>query len=210
MKKILFTCSIIIEILFSACSSTQIISSWKEPNKKVEVEKLNKVLVLALFKDESTRHKTEDHMVGFLGGKGVVSYNYLDANFDKANESLLRDQIKADGFDAAVTMRLVDVEQEKIYPSANNSLNPNIYRNFSSYYYDSRSNYSLPGYYATSKIYTIETIVFSITENKIIWSGLTKSTNPKGLQKMTDEVAHAVYRKMIKQGFISSGENKSL
>jgi hypothetical protein len=203
MKKIILPALIIITALITSCSSTRITSSWREPDKTVVVEKLNKVLVVALFKDETSRHRAEDQMAGYLGGKGIVSYNYLDADFNKANEALLREKIKTDGFDAAVTMRLVDVDKEKIYTPGNISFYPSYYRNFSGYYYRSWSNYSTPGYYTTTKTYTIETNVYSIKEDKIIWSGLTETTNPDGVKKMTEEVAHVVYMKMVKEGFIS-------
>ena len=203
MKKIILPVLIIITALVASCSSTKITSSWREPDKAVVVEKLNKVLVVALFKDEISRHKAEDQMASYLKGKGIVSYNYLDASFNKANEELLRTKIKADGFDAAVTMRLVDVDKEKIYTPGNTSFYPTYYRNFSGYYYRSWNNYSTPGYYSTTKTYTIETNVYSIKEDKIIWSGLTETTNPDGVNKMTAEVSKAVYGKMVKEGFIS-------
>ena len=203
MKKTILWASIIISFLISGCVSTKITSSWREPDKSVVVEKLNKVLVVALFKDETSRHRAEDQMAGYLSGKGIASYNYLDASFNKANEELLRRKIKADGFDGAVTMRLVDVEKEKTYTPGNISLYPQYYRNFSGYYHRSWSNYSTPGYYTTTKVYTIETNVYSIKEDRIIWSGLTETTNPDGVKKITEEVAQAVYKKMVKEGFIS-------
>jgi hypothetical protein len=134
-------------------------------------------------------------MAGYLTGKGVVSYNYLDANFNKKNEDALRAKIKKDGFDGAVTMRLVDVDKEKIYNPGNREFYPGFYRNFSGYYYRSWSYYSTPGYYSTTKTYTIETNVYSIKEDKIIWSALTETTNPDGVKKMTEEVAKLVFKK---------------
>lgn len=203
MTKIILPTIIAVIVIISSCSSTRITSSWREPDKTVVFEKLNKVLVVALFKDETSRHNAEDQMAGYLDGKGIVSYNYLDANFNKANEESLREKIKADGFDAAVTMRLVDVDKEKIYNPGNNSFYPRYYRNFSGYYYRSWNYYSTPGYYTTTKTYSIETNVYTIKEDKIIWSGVTATTNPDGLQKMTEAVAHAVYKKMLKEGFVS-------
>ncbi len=190
-------------IFCSSCSSTKITNSWREEDKTVVIQKLNKVLVVALFKDETSSHRAEDQMANYLEGKGIVSYNYLDANFNKANEDLLKKKIKADGFDGAVTMRLVDVDKEKIYTPGNITYYPTYYRSFSGYYYRSWSNYSTPGYYSTTKTYTIETNVYSIKEDKIIWSGITETTNPAGLQKMTEEVANAVYKRMLKEGFVS-------
>lgn len=203
MKKIIIFALIICTVVVASCNSTKITSSWREPDKQVAVDKLNKVLVLALFKDETSSRKAEDQMAGYLNGKGVVAYNYLDHNFDTKNEDDLREKIKLDGFDGAVTMRLVDVDKEKIYTPGNASLYPSYYRNFSGYYYRSGSYYSNPGYYSTTKTYTVETNVYSLKEDKIIWTGLTETTNPDGVKKLTEEVAKVIYKKMIQEGFIS-------
>jgi malate synthase len=203
MKKTILPAVLMAVIISASCTSTKITSSWREPDKAVAVSTLNKVLVVALFKDETSRHKAEDQMAGYLNGKGVVSYNYLKESFDKKNEDALREKIKKDGFDGAVTMRLVDVDKEKIYTPGNTSLYPSYYRNFSGYYYRSYSFFSDPGYYSTTKTYTVETNVYSIKEDKIIWSALTKTSDPDGLQKMTEEVTKVVYKKMVKEGFIS-------
>jgi hypothetical protein len=203
MKKLILSALLAVTIIAPSCTSTKITSSWREPDKTVAVAALNKVLVVALFRDETSRHKAEDQMAGYLNGKGIVSYSYLKESFDKKNEDALREKIKADGFDGAVTMRLIDVDKEKIYTPANTSLYPSYYRNFSGYYYRSYSYFSNPGYYSTTKTYTIETNVYSIKEDKIIWSALTKTSDPDGVQKMTEEVAKVVYKKMVKEGFIS-------
>lgn len=203
MKKIMLPALLVGTMVAASCTSTKITSSWREPDKTVVVDKLNKVLVVALFKDETSRHKAEDQMAGYLNGKGIVSYNYLKESFDKKNEDALREKIKADGFDGAVTMRLVDVDKQENYTIGNISSYPTYYRNFSGYYHRSWSYYSTPGYYTTTKTYTIETNVYSIKEDKIIWSGLTETTNPDGVKKLTEEVAAEVYKKMVKEGFIS-------
>ena len=62
--------------------------------------------------------------------------------------------------------------------------------------------------FASTIIYTIETNVYSIKEDKIIWSGLTKTTKADGVKKIPEEVAEAVYKKMVKEGFISKWWNK--
>ena len=142
-------------------------------------------------------------MVSYLNGKGIVSYNYLKEGFDKKNEDAIRKKIKADGFDGAITMRLIDVEKDEQYVRGNRSNFPIYYQNFSGYYHNMWSFYQTPGYFTTTKIYTIESNVYSIKDDKIIWSGLTETTNPDGVKKMTAEVAQAVYKQMIKEGFIN-------
>lgn len=202
MKNIFIPTILMTVLLTVSCSTTRITSSWRLPDKSVVVENLHKVLVVALFKDETSRRKAEDQMAGYLQGKGIVSYSYLKESFDKKNEEALIEKIKADGFDGAVTMRLVDVDKEKVYKPGNISSYPSFYRNFSGYYYRSFSYLSNPGYYTTTKTYIIEINVYSIKEDKIIWSCLTETTDPEGVKKMTEEVVKVVYKKMIEEGFI--------
>ena len=203
MKKYLFlfiTAGII--LLYSCSSSTEITSSWHEPSKHISIAKLEKVLVVALFKSKISSHLAEDQMVSYLGEKGVVSYNYLDSNFNKKNADAIRSTIKYDGFDGAITMRLIDAEKERVYNPSNFELYPPYYSNFSGYYYRNFPYYSNEGYYTTSKVFTVETSVFSIKDDKIIWIGLTKTTNPDGVDKMMQEIAHVVYKRMLREGFI--------
>lgn len=190
-------------IIHTSCVSTTIISSWKEQNKQIEIGKLHKVLVVALFKDETNRRKAEDQMVIYLKGKGIVSYNYLDDNISAKNEEAIRDKIKTDGFDGAITMRLIDVDKEKTYTPGNITSYPSYYQTFGGYYYRNWNYYRTPGYYSTTKTYTIETNVFSIKEDKIIWTGITQTTNPEGVNKLTEEVTKVVYKKMVSEGFIN-------
>ena len=204
MKKIISFVGVMYMIIAASCtSSTRIVSSWREPNKQVSVEKLNKVLVVALFKDETNRRMAEDQMVGYLSGKAVASYNYLDDDMNKKDENAIRDKIRADGYDGAITMRLVDVDKEKTYTPGNTSAYPTYYRTFGGYYRRSWSYYSTPGYYSTTKTYTVETNVYSIKEDKIIWTSLTETTDPEGVQKLTEEVSNVVYKQMVKEGFVS-------
>jgi len=202
MKNLVLAIYIFGVLGISACSSTKITSTWQEPNKEISLNKLNKVLVVALFQNETSRRKAEDQMVEYLSGKGVVSYNYLDKNISEKNEEIIREKIRQDGFDGAITMRLLDVDQEQVYSRNDISMYPSYYRNFSGYYFRNWGYYSNPNYYLTTKTYTVETNVFSIKEDKIIWTGITKTTDPSGVTKMTQEIGKAVFKEMVKEGFV--------
>ncbi len=202
MKKIMLFVCLIAVLLMLSCNSTKITSSWREPDKTLTISQLNKVLVVALFNNETNRHKAEDQMAGYLKGKGVVSYNYFSDKFNRTNEAAIRESIAADGFDGAIKMRLIDVEKEKIYLPSNQPLYPAYSRNFPAYYYRNYGYYQQQNYYRTTRIYTIETNVYSIKEDKIIWTALTKTTDPEGVNKLTGETAKVVYKQMIKEGFL--------
>lgn len=203
MKKIILTISILSVCLAASCSSTRITSSWREPDKSVDIGHLSKVLVVALLNSESNRHKAEEQMAKYLQGKGVVSYKYLNYSFNENDEAALRATIKADGFDGAITMRLLDVEKEITYTPGSIATYPRYYRTFGGYYIRSWQYFSTPGSYSTTRRFTIETNVYSIKEDRIIWTGLTESTNPQGVARMMEEITEVVYDTMVSEGFIS-------
>lgn len=186
-----------------SCKSTKIASSWKESGKQVDLKNLNKILVVAMLKNENSRHQAESEMVEFLDGKGVASYDYLKVNFNKSNEEALRDKIKKDGFDGAITMRLLDVERERNYTLS--YIGPNGWNpiSFPNYYYRSWPNNQENGYYLTTKTFVVEIAIFSIIEDKIIWTSETRTINPEGVDKMTKEISKVLYKRMVKEGFLA-------
>ncbi len=201
MKNIALRVILIIAILTS-CNSTKITNSWREPNKQLYNGEWNKILVVALLKNETNRRKVEDELLNYLNGKGFVSYKYLNDNFNKIDEDKFRNKIKADGFDGAITMRLIDVDKEKIYIPEQQNLYPNYYQNFSGYYQRGWTSYTTPGYYSLNKTFIVETVVYSIKDDKIIWSGITESFNPEGVVNMTSDISKLIYKKMLSEGFV--------
>jgi hypothetical protein len=198
----LFPGYIIIIILTISCTSTRITSSWRDSKRHVHMEELNKVLIVALIENETNRYKAEHQIVKYLKGKGVVSHDYLDANFNERSKEEIMEKIKDDGFDGIVLMYLLDVDKERIYMSDEINNNENGSSNFGAHYLRNHQRYIIQGPYITTKTYILETIIFSLKENKIIWSGITETFEPSGIKKMTNEISRVIYKQMIAEGFI--------
>lgn len=200
-KVILFT-ALVCTVLLNSCSSTHIASSWRDPDKQIHPTDWKKVLVMALLRNETNRRSAEDEMAEYLDGKGITSYSYLDENFNRKDEQALRSRIKKDGFDAAITMRLIDVDKEKVYTPQQYYMYPMYYNDFITYYYRNWMYYNIPGNYTITKKFIIETIIYSIKDDKIIWSGITETYDPKGVKRLTNEIARTLRNKMQQEGFI--------
>ena len=54
----------------------------------------------------------------------------------------------------------------------------------------------------TDTIVTIETLVYSLRQNKLVWAGQTKTTNPPGVDQLVKETSALVARELQKQGLI--------
>jgi hypothetical protein len=44
--------------------------------------------------------------------------------------------------------------------------------------------------------------MYSLKENKLIWSGVTNTVNPSDLDKMIEQIGKVVTEEMKKQGFL--------
>ena len=202
MKKSIFYSCFLLTLFFSSCTSTKIVSSWRQPDKHVHMDELKKVLVIAFIENETNRYKAEHQIVKYLDRKGFVSHEYLDERFNQKNEIEILDKIKTDGFDGIVLMRLIDVDKEKIYIPTRENYYPNDFQNFGGYYKVHHYRYLTSGYYMTTKTYILETVIFSLRDDKIIWSGITKTFQPGGIKKMTNKISKVIYKQMVEEKFI--------
>ena len=55
----------------------------------------------------------------------------------------------------------------------------------------------------TDEWVTIETLIYSLNQDKLLWAGTSRTSNPEGLQGLVTEVADAVASEVVKQGLIA-------
>jgi hypothetical protein len=191
---------IVISTLISCGPSTKIEKSWMEPGSSVTVSAPNKVLMIAMVKDETSRRVIEDHLVKRANGTGVASYTILSTDMLKAASDEELKKVLTDGkFTHVILMRLADVEKETSYvPGTTTS----FYGGYGRYYGYGAGMYSSPGYYTTDKNYFVETTVYSINPDKLLWTGTTKTVNPSKVEKTVNDIADVVAEKMKKDGFL--------
>jgi hypothetical protein len=184
-----------------ACSpSTEIVKSWREPSSVVSPTGNQKVMVIALVKDEASRRIVEDNLAKRLNGKGVPSYTILTEEMVKAaKEDALTEKLSQGGFTHVLMVRLADVEKETSYVPGTTT---GYYGGYGRYYGYGAAMYSTPGYYTTDKNYFIETSVYSINPDKLLWTGTTKTVNPSKMDKTVNDVAAVVTEQMKKDGFL--------
>jgi hypothetical protein len=181
--------------LVSCSPSTKIEKTWTDPSFTSGNVAFHKVLVIGQLGDESSRRIAEDKMVAsFKTVTGVQSYSYLQAA-DTARSSV-EERLKKDSFDGVVIMHLSAVDKSTSYVPGT------TYGGWYGHGYGYGGMYGSAGYYQENKTYYLETNLYSLTENKLLWSGTTSSLNPSKLDKTLDDVITALRDQMISQGLI--------
>ena len=191
---------IFIAAIIAGCGpSTQIEKSWKDPSAS-PVDKTAKILVVATVKDETSRRVIEDQLVKRIGSNAVASYTFLTPDVIKSTDSTALDnKLKRDNFTYVLIMRLADVEKELNYVPGTTT---GFYGGYGRFYGYGAGYYSDPGYYTTDKNYMIETTVYSVNPDKLLWTGTTKTVNPTKIEKTVNDIADVVSNKMRKDGFL--------
>lgn len=208
MKKSLFLLFVV--VLFYSCgSNTSIVNSWRDPKITVSQENFKKVLVVALVKDEASRRVTENRIAS-SNEIFKTSYQYLnEATKDLTKEQKLK-ILQDENFDGVVTMRLVSKEKETTYVPGTytgmyyggfDGMYTGMYGyGFGNWYGMYSPNFYDPGYYQETTSYMVETNIFSLKENKLIWTGTTESQYVTDLGQTVDAIMQAVVKEMRKDG----------
>ena len=182
--------------LVSCGPSTKIEKTWMEPGASVTPGATNKTMVIALVKDETSRRVIEDQLVKRLGGSATSSYTMLP---NGSTEDQLKQKLTEGNYTHVLLMRLADVEKETSYVPGTTTA---FYGGYGRYYGYGAGMYGTPGYYTTDKNYFVETTVYGINPDKLLWTATTKTVNPSKMEKTVNEIADVVSEKMKKDGFL--------
>ena len=187
--------------LMSCGPSTTLKNSWRDPSFTGPLE-FNKVLVVMVTKDGSTRRTVEDDIAQRISAKrqveAVPSYTILMES-DLRNTEHAKQIVRDAGFDGAVMLRVVGVDKETTYVPGTY---PSPYYNFWGYYDYAWPAVYDPGYMQTDTIVNIETMVYSIKDEKLVWTGTTESFNPSDVDDLVAGIGAAVSSEMAKEGLI--------
>jgi len=186
----------------SACASgAHFTSTWKAPDAQPVTLNGQKVLAVFITNRESSRRAAEAALADQItrhGAQGVPAYTVLTNEKAKDTEGA-KAKLTADGFSGVVTMRVVDQRTETNYTPGYSSP---VYGNPWGYWgYGWGTVYS-PGYMTTSQKVSIETLVYSLKQNKLMWAGTAEVTDPDKIDDAVRDLTDDVANEMTDQGLL--------
>ena len=181
----------------NAGAGTSLVKSWREPS--AGPLKFAKVLVLVIAPHESQMQFGEAVLVGLMKRTQGVSAHAVMPKDDARDEQKMRAFMAQESFDGAVTMRLLAAGQET---TAQAGIYVPAYTGFWNYY-----SYAWPlvtdiGYVHTERLFHMETQVYSMKDDKIVWAGISKTTDPKNARQLVEDVARTVAKDLKKQRLV--------
>jgi hypothetical protein len=189
----------------AACAATTFNSSWKAPGAEPLNFKGKKVAALVMAQ-EGVRFGAEDALAREItkqGAVGIAAYSLIPKELtkdkDKAKEFLEKAQIAG-----VVAMKVVGKDQQVTSSPATYYGSP-YYSSFwggGGFYAWGWGGVYDPGYVRTDTVVAVQTLVFSMAQDKLVWAGQTQTTNPEKVGPFIQDLTDKVAAELKKQGLI--------
>ena len=193
-------------ITMSACASTQFVTTWKSPDAHpIDTGPGAKVVAVVVQDDEAGRRRSEEQLATELASRGlasVASYTLISGD-DVMDEDAAKAAFEEAGAVAAVVMRVVSVEEAARYTPSTYYAQPYYRGYWGGYYGYGWGAVYAPGYLSTDTTVAIETLVYDLEQNVLLWAGTSKTTNPTNRSAFIAELVTAASTEMRKAGVIA-------
>jgi hypothetical protein len=180
-----------------ACApSTRLTATWKDPSIPPPV-KFSKILVVAQTSDQAVRRNIETRLAQRLSN-AQPSYTVLtDAEARSPEHG--KAKIASAGYDGAVVIRFAKVDSQTTYVPGTTWWGPAPYGTWwGGYGYGWGMAYD-PGYIQRDTVVSIESTVYSVAKDKLLWASRSETLNPESAQKLVDSLLDATVKEMKRQ-----------
>jgi hypothetical protein len=193
----LLVCATVVTLV--ACgTSTKLTAVWKAP--EASATRFKKIIVAAQTKDQASRRSLESHLVSRIPNS-TASYEVLTED-ETRDQARAKAKVAAAGFDGAVIVRFVGKDTQTTYVPGTTWYGPAPYGSMWGYWgYGWGAVYD-PGYLVTDTIISLETHVYDVNNDKLIWASKSDTVSPTSMSDLVNSLVDATVAEMKKQKVI--------
>jgi hypothetical protein len=199
-------------LILVSCANTKITQSWVEPDNKNTYSDL---LIIGIAQSQQNRRAYESNFVEELRKHKVEaepSYKLIKSD-QKIERDTIAKAIKGLDIDGVLVTHLVAVEEETVYRPPTYSYGGaygggyyggGYYGGLYSYYPHVNSYVSSPGYYTTHETYTLETNLYDVKTEELVWTARSRTFAPDSVDEVIVDVTKLLIqdladKKLIKE-----------
>jgi hypothetical protein len=192
-------------LVLSACSSTSFVATWKAPDITPIDPRGSRVAAVVMVKNETGRRAAEDrlaHEISSRGAQGIAMYRLMPEP-GLVDEGKVRELLESQNVQAVVVMRPIRVERELV--ATPTTYGDPFYRGYWGGYHSYGWGHPYgaePVDVRSNQIVSIETLLYSLKQNKLLWGGQSKTTNPENVDELVAEVAEEAAKELEYQGVL--------
>lgn len=199
-------------LLAGGCASTTFNSTWKAPDAGPQNMKGKRVVAVVMSADESVRYGAEDVLAREItarGAVGVPAYSVIPKELTK-DKDRAKEFLEKAGVKGAVAIRVLGRDKEMNAsaggwsPAGVGYWGSPVYTSFygGGFYAYGWGGVYMPGYVRTDTIVSVETLVYNLEADKLVWAARSETRNPEKVGPFVRELAAKVAARMKKDGLI--------
>ena len=191
-------------LLVSSCANTKISQSWVEPDNK---RSYNDLLIIGVGESQQNRRAYESHFVEELRATGTeaeASYKLIP-NSEKLNRETVDKAIDGMEIDGVIVTHLVAVDEETIYRPSMDYMpmyGGGYYGGLYSYYPHVNTYVSRPGYYSTHETFTLETNLYDVESEELVWSARSRTFSPESVSEVINDLTKLLIKDLKEKNLI--------
>jgi hypothetical protein len=200
MRRTVIVLVMLAVVAVAVVQAAKFTSVWKAPDIDTIGFAGKKVAALVITTDDGLQQSAEEALVRQLDGVGLKG----EACYRIAPSPVLKDKDKARawfekiGVEGVVTMRLVSADKVTTYSPA--TWTTGYYGSLWGYYGYSWGVAWSPGSTSEDTKVIVETLVFSVPKDKLLWAGVSETKNPKNMDVFMKDLVTQIVKEMKKQG----------
>jgi len=204
IRKFCHVTALLLVLLAAGCATpTQLAGVWSDP--AYVGQPAQKVLIVALAQNERNGKIWESafaHQLQSAGAQPIASSTAIPMG-SMTDSTSFRAAVMGSGADLLAVTRLVAVDKEQEYVPGSTYYTPApSYYGYYGYYSGAYSAMSTPGYMQTNTIVKLETNLYDLKMEKLVWSAATSTINPETAQDAAESVTQTLIHDLVTKGII--------
>jgi hypothetical protein len=180
-------------MFFMACASTKLTKTWMD--EAFQGHTVSNVLIIGVTQQDAARRMFEDVFVSQLKHAGIRAISSVDVipipADQKLNKEIILATVQIYNNDSVIITYLIDVDRKGVYTPPQRS-DRGIEGHFSQVY----DTIHQPGYYKEDVNVRLETNLYDVKTEKLIWTGQSESMNPKSDRALIVDVVKIIVKEM--------------
>ena len=207
MKKNVFF--IMIGLIFGACSTPKESTGVWINKDKIQGKSFSKIFIVVMSADPEARSTVENDLARIATSRGhqvvksidVITTNLKDPKVPTKDEVVAK--VKESGCDGVFVAALLKKEESVGYTAGTTaySIQPyqTYYTGYYTYWYPSVST---PSYYDHEKTYVMQSNLYDVASEEIMWSVQSKVFSPETIKKFSQAYTSALVKQLEKEKLI--------
>ena len=188
-------------------SSIQLTGQWVD-KAAFQPGKYSSVFIAVMSQNLGVKKAFEDNLAAEAASRGlkaVKSSDFFKPNFtteNAGNKEAILARVRELGLETIFTVVLKDQKTDTRYVPGETYTPAPYYGGYRGYYSQTYQTVYSPGYYTTDKTYYLESNLYDVATEKLLWSVQSEAINPGKAEEVAQEYTNMLLDALDKNGLL--------